>query len=49
MYRAVFPFEVGNTGFGYWSLILLVILLLQVQYMSSQGILHKISRKFRGN
>ncbi|MFT7244555.1 MAG: hypothetical protein ACI82A_001913 [Candidatus Azotimanducaceae bacterium] len=48
IYRAVFPFEVGSTGFGYWPLILLVILLLQLQYMSSQGMLQQLSRKLRG-
>lgn len=48
VYRAVFPFEVGSTGLGYWPLILLVIFLLQLQYMSSQGTLQKISRKLRG-
>lgn len=48
IYRAVFPFEVGNTGFGYWPLILLVIFLLQLQYMSNQGMLQQISRKLRG-
>ena len=48
IYRAVFPFEVGSTGFGYWPLILLIILLLQFQYMSSQGFLQQIIRKLRG-
>ena len=32
VYRAVFPFEVGFTGFGYWPLIIAVLLLLQLSY-----------------
>ncbi|HIG40487.1 MAG: hypothetical protein ABGY96_15480 [bacterium] len=33
MYRAVFPFEVGNTGYGYWPIIILLGLVLQIQFM----------------
>jgi hypothetical protein len=42
VYHAVFPFKVGNTGYGYWPLVLLVILFLQLLHMSSQGTLQKL-------
>jgi len=41
VYRAVFPFEVGFTGFGYWPLIVAVVLLIQLQYLASSGRLGK--------
>lgn len=31
-YTAVFPFEVGFTGFGYWPVIVLLVLALQLNY-----------------
>lgn len=34
---AVFPFEVGYTGFGYWPWIVGVLLLIQIQYLSMSG------------
>ncbi len=34
---AVFPFEVGYTGFGYWPLIVGVLLLIQIQYLLMSG------------
>lgn len=37
VYRAVFPFEVGYTGFGYWPLILLLLLLIQLQWLFMSG------------
>ena len=37
VYRAVFPFEVGFTGFGYWPLIVAVLILLQVNYWYMSG------------
>ena len=33
VYRAVFPFEVGNTGYGYWPIIIFLGLVLQIQFM----------------
>ena len=36
-YRAVFPFEVGYTGFGYWPLIILLVLAIQLQYLVMSG------------
>jgi hypothetical protein len=48
LYHAVFPFKVGSTGYGYWPLTLLVILLLQLLNMISQGSLQKIGRAWRG-
>lgn len=34
---AVFPFEVGYTGFGYWPLIVGVLVLVQLQYLLMSG------------
>ena len=34
---AVFPFEVGYTGFGYWPLIIGALLLMQLQYLLMSG------------
>ena len=38
---AVFPFEVGYTGLGYWPLIIIAVLLIQFQYLLMSG---RISR-----
>ena len=37
MYRAVFPFQVGFTGFGYWPYIIGLLVLLQLQYLLMGG------------
>lgn len=37
IYRAVFPFEVGFTGLGYWPLIILILAVIQVQYFLMSG------------
>jgi hypothetical protein len=37
VYRAVFPFEVGYTGFGYWPFIILLLLLIQLQWLFMSG------------
>jgi hypothetical protein len=34
---AVFPFEVGYTGYGYWPLIVGILILIQLQYLMSSG------------
>lgn len=34
---AVFPFEVGFTGFGYWPYIVLAVVLMQLQYLFMSG------------
>lgn len=36
-YTAVFPFEVGFTGFGYWPLFLAIIVALQLNYLYMRG------------
>lgn len=36
-YTAVFPFEVGFTGFGYWPLIVLLVAGLQINYWFMSG------------
>jgi hypothetical protein len=36
-YTAVFPFEAGFTGFGYWPLIVLLVALLQLNYWFMSG------------
>ena len=33
IYRAVFPFEVGFTGFGYWPLFAALVIALQIQFL----------------
>lgn len=45
VYRAVFPFEVGYTGFGYWPLIILLLLLIQLQWLFMSG---RLKRWFGG-
>ncbi|MGI9232323.1 MAG: FixH family protein [Woeseiaceae bacterium] len=37
VYTAVFPFEVGFTGLGYWPFFVGVVLLLQLQYLFMSG------------
>lgn len=37
IYRAVFPFEVGYTGFGYWPLIIVLLLAIQFLYFVMSG------------
>ncbi len=37
IYRAVFPFEVGNTGFGYLALFIGLLLLVQFNYWFMSG------------
>ncbi len=44
VYAAVFPFEVGFTGIGYWPFFVGVLLLLQLQYLLMSG---RLQRWFR--
>lgn len=37
IYRAVFPFEVGFTGLGYWPFFVALLLIIQVQYLIMSG------------
>ena len=37
VYAAVFPFEVGFTGLGYWPFFVILLLLLQFQYLFMSG------------
>ena len=37
VYAAVFPFEVGFTGFGYWPFIIGLLVLIQIQYLLMSG------------
>jgi len=37
IYRAVFPFEVGFTGFGYWPFFIVLLIAIQVQYLFMSG------------
>lgn len=37
VYAAVFPFEVGFTGIGYWPFFITVLVLLQLQYLIMSG------------
>jgi len=45
IYAAVFPFEVGFTGFGYWPYILGMLLFIQIQYLLMSGRLKRWLRK----
>lgn len=40
-YAAVFPFEVGFTGLGYWPFFIGVLVLIQLQYLFMSGRLKK--------
>jgi hypothetical protein len=37
VYAAVFPFEVGFTGWGYWPLFIGILVLIQIQYLALSG------------
>jgi len=37
LHIAVFPFEVGFTGFGYWPYVIAAVLLVQLQYLFMSG------------
>jgi len=37
VYTAVFPFEVGFTGFGYWTVVILLSLFLLIAYLTTNG------------
>jgi len=37
VYAAVFPFEVGFTGWGYWPIILGLLIIIQAQYLLMSG------------
>lgn len=41
LYTAVFPFEVGFTGTGYWPFFVALLLFLQVQYLFMSGRIQK--------
>lgn len=41
LYTAVFPFEVGFTGLGYWPLIIGLLAILQLQYLYMSGRLRR--------
>jgi hypothetical protein len=41
IYAAVFPFEVGFTGIGYWPFFIAVLVLLQLQYLLMSGRLRR--------
>jgi len=45
VYSAVFPFEVGYTGVGYWPFFAAILLLLQLQYLFMSG---RLKRWFGG-
>lgn len=41
VYAAAFPFEVGFTGWGYWPLIIGLLVLIQIQYLVMGGRLRR--------
>ena len=42
IYRAVFGFHVGGQGYGFWPLLVFVVLLVQLQYWISSGGLKRL-------
>ena len=44
-YAAVFPFEVGFTGFGYWPFFVVFVILIQLQYLLASGRLKRWTRR----
>ena len=44
-YSAVFPFKVGSTGYGYWPVVLILFIVIQVQFMLSHGIFERLQRR----
>lgn len=47
VYTAVFPFDVGFTGFGYWPLFALAVIALQVNYLWMSGRFSRWARAWR--
>lgn len=47
IYAAVFPFEVGFTGWGYWPLIIGLLVLIQIQYFVMSGRLKRWITRIR--
>jgi hypothetical protein len=45
IYRAVFPFEVGYTGLGYWPFFVVLLLAIQLQYFFMSGRLKRWREK----
>lgn len=45
IYRAVFPFEVGYTGLGYWPFFILLLLAIQLQWFVMSGRFRKWREK----
>jgi hypothetical protein len=48
VYRAVFPFQVGFTGFGYWPYIIGLLVLIQLQYLLMSGRFARWRRHWQG-
>lgn len=48
VYAAVFPFEVGFTGIGYWPLFVAALVLLQLQYLFMSGRLKRWMGRWGG-
>jgi len=48
IYRAVFPFEVGYTGPGYWPLFIVLLLAIQIQYFFMSGRVRRWREKRQG-
>ena len=49
VYAAVFPFEVGFTGIGYWPLFVAALILLQLQYLFMSGRLKRWMGRWGAN
>ena len=49
VHMAVFPFEVGFTGFGYWPMFIVLIIFLQLFHWAMNGSLSRWRDRFRVN
>ncbi len=46
VYRAVFPFEVGFTGLGYWPVFVALLIAIQIQYLIMSGRLARWRKRY---
>ena len=46
-YNAVFPFKVGNQESWYWILFLIVVAILQINYMVMSDNIHNWKKKIK--
>ncbi len=49
IYRAVFPFEVGFTGLGYWPVFVVLLIAIQIQYLIMSGRIARWRERYRAS